>query len=276
MMAGRRAERMDAEGMKWGCTLLGGMLLAMASAQVVPVWGEGEVPGRVTTEAETVRNDHVYNVSVPTVEFFPAANPEGKALPTVLVAPGGGYACQAYVKEGTAIAQWLTTLGVNAAVVKYRIPGDRAGALMDARQAIKVLQAHATEWHVDVEQLGMIGFSAGAHLTASVLAQEAHGLAYAMLIYPAYLSRDGVTLAQEVVPQMPTVPTFIAQCGDDRAFVLSSMGYAAWLLKQNRPVAYHLYTRGGHGFGLGKAPSEEAGELNESLARWLKLQLKMD
>ncbi len=250
--------------------LLGGLMTAHLSAEQLPLWAPGEVPGTVTTTTETERDAHLYNVSVPTLEFFPAANPEQRPLPTILVAPGGGYACLAYTKEGTEVAQWLNTLGMNAAVIKYRIPGDRDGALLDARQALTLLRTHASEWHVDTKRLGMVGFSAGAHLTSRVLAQKEHGLAYALLIYPAYLSGDGVALAPEVVPSAPTVPTFIAQCGDDRAYVLSSVGYASWLVKQNRPVAYHLYTRGGHGFGLRKSPPEEAAQWISSAEAWLK------
>ncbi len=250
--------------------VLGLLGVSTVCAEVVPLWGEGAVPGRVTTNTETLRAEHVYDVSVPMLEFFRAEQPSGKALPTVLVIPGGGYQCQAYIKEGTEVAQWLNTLGYHAAVVKYRIPGDREGALQDVLQAVQLLRERAEAWQVDVRRIGMIGFSAGAHLTSRVLAQPEHGLAYALFIYPAYLSGDGVNLAPEVVPTSPTVPTFIAQCGDDRAYVFSSIAYAGWLLKQNRPVTYHLYTRGGHGFGLRKAPPEEAAQLKPAIAQWLK------
>ncbi len=260
--------------MKWFAFLFVWMTSALLSAQVVPLWPDGQVPGKVTSHPETVKNDHVYNVSVPTIAFFPAANPDQRPLPTLLVAPGGGYGCQAYTKEGTEIAQWLNTQGFHAAVLKYRIPGDRDGALMDARQAIKVLQSHADTWQIDTTRLGMIGFSAGAHLTTRVLAHEHHGLACALLIYPAYLSTDGITLVPDVIPTVPTVPTFITQCGDDRAFVLSSIAYTSWLLKRNRPVAYHLYTRGGHGYGLQKPISEEAAQWRPTAEQWLRTQLQ--
>ncbi len=228
--------------------ILGLFLCGSVLGEVVPLWED--IPGRVTSKAEYIKNDHVYEVSVPTLEFMPATTDAQKVRPTVLVLPGGGYHCQAYIKEGTAVAEWLNAQGFHAAIVKYRIPGDRAGALLDVQQAVKVLQAKADAWGVDTTKIGMIGFSAGAHLTARTLSFKDHGLAFALLIYPAYLSRDGVTLAQEVIPAQPIVPTFIMQCTNDRAFVMSSLAYAGWLCKGNHAVAYHLYPTGGHGFGL--------------------------
>ncbi len=251
-----------------------GLMIAMCGfGQVVPIWGDQSIPGKVTTAQETMRDDHCYNVSVPTLELFLVEQTEKKPLPLVLVVPGGGYACQAYVKEGTEVAQWIRSLGVHAAVVKYRIPGDRAGALMDVREALAVVQQNAAAWAVDTTKIGMIGFSAGAHLTARVLSRPSHGLGGAMLIYPAYLSQDGATLAKGVVPSEPIVPTFVTQCGDDRAFVLSSLAYVGWGLQRNHPISYHLYARGGHGFGLRKSSTEEASQLKSELAHWLQRYL---
>lgn len=243
---------------------------AARAADPIPLWPEGQMPGKATTAAEVLRDGHLYNVSRPTLERFPAPNPEGKPLPTVLVAPGGGYGCLAYEKEGAEIAQWLNTLGLNAAVLKYRIPGDRAAALADARQAIALMAKPAEGWNPDTKRLGMIGFSAGAHLTTRVLHRQGHGLAFAMLIYPAYLSGDGSALAPDVAPSTPTVPTFIMQCRDDRAFVFSSLAYAGHLLRANRPVSYHLYTNGGHGFGKRHTPPCEAAQWPAAAAAWLK------
>lgn len=253
------------------------LLLALALGAVVlraaaptPLWPEGQMLGKATAAPETLRDGHLYNVSCPTLQRFPAPNPEGKPLPTVLVAPGGGYGCLAYDKEGVEIARWLNGLGLNAAVLKYRIPGDRDAALADARQALALLVQPAEGWCPDPKRLGMIGFSAGAHLTARVLHRQGHGLAFALLVYPAYLSADGTTLAPDIVPATPTVPTFLAQCRDDRAFVLSSLAYAGYLLRADRPVSYHLYASGGHGFGKRKTPPAEAAQWPAEAAAWLR------
>ena len=256
--------------MRFSCLLPAFALCALTlrAAAPTPLWPEGQMPGNATSAGETLRDGHFYNVSCPTLQRFPAPNPEGKPLPTVLVAPGGGYACLAYDKEGVEIAQWLNGLGLNAAVLKYRIPGDRDAALADARRALALLAQPDEGWYPDTGRLGMIGFSAGAHLTGRVLHQQGHGLAFAMLIYPAYLSADGVTLAPDVVPATPTVPTFLAQCRDDRAFIFSSLAYANHLLRADRPVSYRLYASGGHGFGKRTVPPAEAAQWPIDAAIW--------
>lgn len=245
------------------------LAVAVRAAAPLPLWPEGRAPGTATAAPETLRDGHLRNVSRPTLERFPAPNPEGHPLPTVLVAPGGGYECLAYAKEGTEIAQWLNGLGINAAVLKYRVPGDRDAALADARRALALLCEPADGWTPDPGRVGMIGFSAGAHLTARVLHREGHGLAFALLIYPAYLSADGLTLARDVIPAAPAIPTFLAQCRDDRAFVRSSFAYAGNLLRADGPVSYRLYADGGHGFGLRTAPPAEAAHWPADAAAWL-------
>ncbi len=248
---------------------LAGLLVGSVGAAEEMLWTSGVMPGRATDKAEQITDGHVYNVSVPTLNFFSAPVPEGKRLPVVLVAPGGGYGCLAYEKEGVQAALWLNTLGYHAAVLKYRIPNDRPAALADARRALEILREKADAYAIDTTQMGMLGFSAGAHLTASVLARSTHGLAFALLIYPAYLSKDGVTLAPEVVPAEPTVPTFVVQSCNDRAYVASSIGYVHALLKARRPVAYHLYANGGHGYGL-EPRTPEVAQWPSAAAVWLK------
>ncbi len=242
----------------WGVV----MMSTLSLAQVRPVWQDA-VPGRVTAAPERAENDHLYDVACPTIELFMLS----KAAPLVLVAPGGGYHCLAYTKEGVEVAKWLNGQGFHAAVLKYRIPGDRSGALMDAQEALRVLHAEAEALHITA--FGMIGFSAGAHLTARVLHDAHHGLTFALLVYPAYLSADGVTLMDDVIPSQPHVPTFITQARDDYAFVMSSLGYAGHLLKANAAVAYHLYESGGHGQGLRYASTLPMSQWKAAAEAWL-------
>lgn len=236
----------------------------------LPLWDAGAMPGKATANPERVENDHIYEVSAPTVAFYPAPNPKGRPLPTVLISPGGGYACLDYWREGVEPALWLNQRGLNAAVLKYRVPGDRGAALDDARRAVELLKARAGVWKIDPKRIGVMGFSAGAHLSARLLARQDHGLAFAILYYPAYLSTDGNTLAEEVVPATPAVPVFIAQCADDRAYVLSSLAYAGHLLRAGKPVAYHLFARGGHGFGFRTGPNPELRAWADTLEGWLR------
>ena len=250
-------------------TLLLSFTSALHAHAPLPLWPQG-APGAVTSEPETIVNGHLQNVSRPTLEFLPAPLPEGQTAPVVLVAPGGAYQVLAYDKEGLEIGRWLNTLGFHAAVLKYRIPNNREGALQDARQALALLREHTAAWHIRPNAIGMIGFSAGAHLTARLLAQENHGLAFALFIYPAYLSQNGQTLAPDVLPAKPHVPTFIAQCRDDRAYVFSSLGYMTRAITHNLPVSLRLYANGGHGFGLRRKLPAECARWPEDAANWLR------
>lgn len=223
---------------------------------------------------EAERAEHLHAVEVPTLEFFsnsPATRP-AERLPVILIAPGGGYSCLAYRKEGVEIARQLMRMNCHAAVLKYPVncAGAREAALQSAQRALAILKTHADELKIDPEKIGMMGFSAGAHLTARVLAEAGHPLAFGILIYPAYLSDDGVALKPEIVPAQPVVPTFVMQCRDDRAYVNSSLGYTAWLTKKNGPVSYHLYSRGGHGFGGRLTPDREAVLWHTELHHWFE------
>lgn len=218
--------------------------------------------------------EHLHAVTVPTIEFFSNSNEANptEALPVILVAPGGGYSCLAYRKEGVEIARQLMRMNCHVAVLKYPIncDGARELALQAAQRALAILKDRAGELKIDSEKMGMMGFSAGAHLTARVLAQANHPLAFGILIYPAYLSDDGVNLKPDVIPAQPVVPTFLMQCRDDRWYVNSSLGYASYLTKANAPVSYHLYSRGGHGFGGRLTPDQEAVLWHTELQHWFE------
>ncbi len=202
---------------------------------------------------EVMHAEHLSTVTVPTIEFFfnPIASEKEKALPVILIAPGGGYACLSYQKEGLDIARDVMRLNCHAAVLKYpiRVPNTQEKAVVAAHQALTLLERHAQFLKINPSQIGMMGFSAGAHLTAKMLAHPNHPLAFAILIYPAYLSDDGKTLKPDVYPAPPYVPTFVMQCRDDRSYLNASLGYVTHLATINAPVSYHLYPNGGHGFG---------------------------
>ncbi|MDO5463032.1 MAG: alpha/beta hydrolase [bacterium] len=226
---------------------------------------------------EVEKDEHLYSVAVPTIEFFSNASPYApdERLPVIVVAPGGGYGCLAYQKEGVEIARQLRSMKCHTAVLKYSIACEHARerAHFDALRALEILQIHADQLGIDTDAMGMMGFSAGAHLTATVLAHPKHPLDFAILMYPAYLSEDGVNLNADVVPQQPYVKTFVMQCRDDRAYVQSSLGYASFLTKANAPVTYHLYSEGGHGFGGRLNPGKEAAMWHSELRQWFQMYL---
>src|SRR5947209_8529317 len=109
-------------------------------------------------------------VSNPTITVYlpPKERNTGAA---VLVFPGGGYNILAYDLEGTEVCEWLNSIGVTGVLLKYRVPAPagtprRAAPLQDAQRALGVVRQHASEWHADPKRIGILGFSAGGHLSA--------------------------------------------------------------------------------------------------------------
>jgi len=253
---------------------------------VVDVW-PGKAPGETGDIGEEKLQEQrpnerqvqrLTNVSKPTLTIF---RPE-KAVengPAVLIAPGGGYSILAWDLEGEEVARWLNTIGVTGIVLKYRVPrrpgqpgqGAPVGALQDAQRAMSLVRSKAKEWKLDPTRIGMLGFSAGGHLTVSTAtsvdrrAYEAIDAVdqvssrpdFLVLIYPAYLTAPG---GKELSPDLPitkeTPPTFFAHAHDDPISPENSALMYLALKRAGVPSELHIYTSGGHGFGL--RPSEHA------------------
>ena len=217
------------------------------------------VSGKVTTR--------VTNVSKPSVAVYspdPARNNGAAAL----VFPGGGYIRLAYSIEGTEVCDWLNSIGMTCILVKYRVPEEghypeNVEDLEDAQQAMRLTRAHASGWHVDPHRIGVIGFSAGAHLAAALSTHpDFQGKNvppsnidarpnFQMIIYPGWTSgADGkVNPPLQPTPQVP--PTFLLQAENDyTAHVESSLVYFQALKDAKIPAELHVFTQGGHGFGL--------------------------
>ncbi len=210
------------------------------------------------------------DVSKPTIQVFPA--PADKATgAAVLVCPGGAYRILAMDLEGTEIVAWLNSIGVTGVLLKYRVPArpNRArheAALQDAQRALGMVRARAAEWKIDPRRIGVMGFSAGAHLSAALSTNcekrtyepvdAADSVScrpdFAMLIYPAYITveKEGDRVAPELKVGPATPPTFLVQTQDDGVRVESSIFYFLALKKANVPAELHVYPEGGHGYGL--------------------------
>ncbi len=111
------------------------------------------------------------NVSAPTITLYPASDSENTGA-AMIVCPGGGYRILAMDLEGTEVCQWLNSIGVNAVLLKYRVPARKglerySASLQDAQRALSVVRSHAAEWNVDPKRIGIMGFSAGGHLSAA-------------------------------------------------------------------------------------------------------------
>jgi acetyl esterase/lipase len=239
----------------------------------------------------------VGHVSRPTMTVYA---PKGKNTGTaVVVFPGGGYQILAIDLEGTEVCDWLTPKGITCVLLKYRVTDvgeyPKSGpypespmALEDAQRTVGLVRFHAAEWHIDSHKIGVLGFSAGGHLSAAMSThfekrlypavdaadKESCRPDFAVAIYPGHLSlsaaeSDAKQGTKKFVvrhpaaadkdlglnPDVPitsqTPPTFLLQAEDDHVDnVDDSLAYYIALKKAGVPVEMHLYAQGGHAFGL--------------------------
>ncbi len=221
----------------------------------------------------------VRNVSRATLTPF-LPSPDKATGAAVIVAPGGGFRILSMGNEGWEVAQALNERGVAAFVLKYRLlptapdweefnkgnpltapaPGAAGAApprspvalpLEDATAAFRLVRARAKEWNVDPDRIGMVGFSAGAGTTMAATLQSTENKP--AFIAPIY----GAQRAVEVPPDAP--PMFVALAADDPLFGNNEYGLITAWKKAGRPVEFHLYQNGGHGFGLGNPPKTSTG-----------------
>lgn len=261
---------------------------ARSQETTLPLW-TGTAPGKSVAagnEKDTTGPDgrlvagkpviRLGNVANPTLTVFspPADKNTGAA---VLVCPGGGYHILAYDLEGTEVCEWLNSIGVTGVLLKYRVPRSKNQRipdepLMDAQRAMSMIRAHAEEWGIQTDRIGVLGFSAGGNLAARLstsyqkrayqstdsMDQQSCRPDFAVLIYPAYLyddsengrNRRGKMNWVNLPVDAKTPPMFLTMAFDDpvKPENILRMGIA---LKQNDvPVELHLYPTGGHGYGL--------------------------
>ena len=256
--------------------------VASPGANPVRIW-PGAAPGEkggLGREADTSKADsdlvagrpvvRLGNVTDPTIEVYraPAAANTGAA---VLVCPGGGFYILALDLEGTEVCEWLNSVGVNAILLKYRVPRREgrpplAAPLEDAQRAMGIVRSRAREWGIDPARIGALGFSAGGNLVAALSAGNG-SRSYArvdafddvsclpdfqVLVYPAYLvTEKGSAPNPDVAVTARTPPTFITMAADDPLVDPAQvLAYAAQLAKAKVPVELHLYPTGGHGYGM--------------------------
>jgi acetyl esterase/lipase len=255
---------------------------APAEPNAIPL-DTGGVEGQAAKETWYKQWNHpfVRNVSHATLTpFLPdPAKANGAA---VIVAPGGGFRILSMGDEGWEVAHALNEHGVAAFVLKYRLvptepewakfnegnpltaptPGAKPGAppdfseiiklpLADATAAFKLVRAHAKEWHIDPKRIGMMGFSAGAGTTMAATLQSTENKP--AFIAPIYGSQKAVDVPADAPPM------FVALASDDPLFGNNEYGLVTAWKNAKRPVEFHLYQNGGHGFGLGHPPKTSAG-----------------
>lgn len=244
----------------------------------LPLWpngAPGAAPNPKPEEASTTGKlvagkpvTRVDNVSIPTITLYTPKAANGSAI---VVFPGGGYRILAIDLEGTEVCDWLNSEGVTCILAKYRVPGigpypKSSAALQDAQRALGMVRAHAAEWSIDPNRVGVLGFSAGAHLAAALSTHFDQRLYdpidaadqlscrpdFAAVIYPGYLALadQNFVFNPDIHVTSKTPPTFLVQAEDDPVHVENSVVYFLALKNASVPAEMHIYAQGGHGYGL--------------------------
>lgn len=236
-------------------SLLTPLFAALLNAESLPIWPHDPAPSREETRigpGDAVRR--ISNVTRPTLDpvLPPPAQANGAAL---IVLPGGGFRHLAIDKEGYDVARWLNTLGVAGFVVRYRV-SDAAAAreeakrngVADTREAIRIVRAHAAQWKLDPKRIGVIGFSAGGYhaAAASLKFTPENRPDFAACIYPA--------APEDLKYSADAPPMFLAHADDDRLAPKDNSVRIYQALKEAKvPAELHIFSRGGHGFGMVKS-----------------------
>jgi acetyl esterase/lipase len=270
-----------------------GSLFAAEPIQM-KLWPQGapEKPGfKMEAEKEVPKKSaddvqRITNVTEPMITVFQPERPNGAA---VLVCPGGGYGILAYEHEGSQVCEFLNKHGVTGILLKYRVPkrdpkDPGREALQDAQRAMGLIRHYAAEWGIKKDRVGILGFSAGGHLTV-MTALHANERTYtvdpaldvddatpnfAIPVYPAYLvSKEEPTKLLpgfEVKEKSP--PMCFVHAHDDPWPASGSALLYLEYKKKNLPAELHIYAKGGHGFGMRKN-SQPVNEWPNRVIEWM-------
>ncbi len=246
------------------------------------------------------------NVTSPSITFYKPKKANGTA---VIICPGGGYSILAINHEGHDIAKWFAQNGVTAFVLKYRLPQDELfenksiRPLQDAQQAIRLVRIGSKKYGINPDKIGIMGFSAGGHLaaTASTLFNTQVGeitdtkvsvrpdftiLGYPVisfsdkyghsgsrqnLIGPDLKIADIEHFSNELQVTAQTPPAFLVHAFDDPVRVENSLAYIQGLKDHGVSAEFHMYDRGGHGFGMTKKGRGPVESWPQRLLDWMKI-----
>jgi acetyl esterase/lipase len=267
----------------------------IANAQEIVELYPGPVPNSKKTEKKETFNSGMFRgVTKPTLEIYLPEKEKGRLNDTVgqatgaavIIIPGGSYAVVVYQGEGISTAKQFAKNGIAAFVLKYRLPDDSImmnktiGPLQDAQQAIKLVRENAGKWGVNVNKVGIIGFSAGGHLASTAATHFQKAVIenanntnlrpdFQIVVYPVISMQDSLTHrdsrrnllgnspSKELIDQYSnelqvtsnTPPAYITHAADDNVVdVDNSIGYFESLRHHKVDVEMHIYPKGGHGF----------------------------
>jgi acetyl esterase/lipase len=285
--------------------ILLGMLsaLPLAAEEVIDIW-QGEPPHFKPNALEEYVKESwgvpcAHNVTKSTLTIYPAVGENsGRAM---IILPGGGYEVESIVAEGQVIGEYLSSQGITAAVLKYRLPLAEASdqphlvPIADTRKALSLMKSMADNYGYDPSKVGIMGFSAGGHLAAavSVLRSERSDEIpdFSALVYPPTTlspenqkwleeclfhramtadERRRYSLVDNITAETP--PAFLVHAYDDDVVpITESEQYATALVEAGQDVEVHYFARGGHGFGPGRE-DDGTEQWLALLATWISRQ----
>jgi len=280
-----------------------------AQEEKIKLW-EGKIPNKIsdTSYIEWMsKGDNIMQISDPTLSVF--LPNKGKANGTaVMICPGGGYSFLSFENEGFQVASWLNDLGITAFILKYRLPNDAImedksiGPLQDAQRAVRLIRRKAHKWNINPQKIGVIGFSAGGHLAASLATHFDEKVYtpddklsarpdFSILVYPVITMKEKYAhqgskrnllgkdpnkdliefFSNELMVTANTPPTFLIHAADDQTVpVENSLMYFNSLRTNDVPSELHIYQKGGHGFALKASESTEV-LWTKACELWMKM-----
>lgn len=253
--------------------LMSGMLLSAQTPVEILLWPEGApTHNGMNGTQEDLEGGQVAFIPQPSITIYRPARPNGMAI---IMCPGGGYERLALSHEGHDMATWFNTQGITYVVLKYRMPnGHSEVPLSDAEQAISLVRQKAAELGINPHRVGIMGASAGGHLSASLAtlySSEETRPDFQILFYPVISMKPGIThegsrrnllgahptaaledhfsLEKQVTDQTPQA--FIMLSSDDEGVIpQNSIDYYMALNHHHIPTSLHIYPTGGHGWGF--------------------------
>lgn len=248
----------------------GAVSAAFNNPDSIPLWpngapgSEGKTAPEIFTETNGVwRVESIHDPSI--TPHLPSKETNTGAA--IIILPGGGHRYLSIENEGHLIAKWLAEHGIAGIVLKYRLakePGSTykvdVEELADAQRALRMVRSRAKEWNIDPNRVGMMGLSAGGEVTklasakfdagkkdaSDPIERESSRPAFQVLMYPGGKVENDVVLSD-------TPPAFILVAADDRLSV-GSVQYFQKVREAKIPAEIHVYTKGGHGFGIRNRP----------------------
>jgi len=281
-------------------TFIMAFISASNAQEVIKLYPNGPKESNELIEPESYRDpEFISNISEARIIAYPASKEKATGA-AVVICPGGGYGGISQIKEGSEFALWFNKLGISAFVLYYRMPNGHWNIpLEDAQTALKIVHNRAKNWNIDLNKIGIMGFSAGGHLALTVgthFKTKLERPAFMILGYPVVTMDSTYThkgsrknllgkkptdelvklYSNEMQVTQQTPPTFIVHAIDDKTVPIANSENLLKALQDKKvPAELHKFDVGGHGFGMRKRgiPVDNWTDL---LKNWLKANNLID